>query len=1126
MNRILFWVISLGLFFVLGQNFLQASRKEFPGTQEFARTRNGFTPGYQTLFNINQLAGWLSRNGVSGMNPHTQDAGVWYPRGTATVIFADGFLWGGIPDTSTKKLPRVGGNTYQTGWQPGRIIAPGVAQSPDDPSVRVYRIRRDWETVSLEELRRDAAELFNQDESEITEEMIEQVRSWYQRDWQEWPVEAGAPFYDTNANGVYEPELGETPGLLGADQVLWFVVNDLDTAQMSYFYGSQPVGLEMQVTMWAYRDSAAVGQAVFQRYRLINKSGVGLDSVFISRWMDVDVGNFTDDLVGCDSLLNLAFGYNATPVDAQFQPFNLPPAAIGCVLLDGPRGESGTTLPMTSFVYFATGSPIPDPTLGDYEGTRQWYLLMNGYTSIRDPNYPDRLIPYYHGAGPYAGRPTRFPLNGNPLTGVGDVDGIPGNLPGGGRRMAMSSGPFRLAPGDTQTVTFALVGGIVPDGDHLSSVQQLKENVRTIIGFYRYGVYPRPPQVVTEFPDGSHTRFSFRIDLSFSRGIQSARIMAHPEAGSEPEIELELYDDGNHDDGAAGDGIWGNSLTVTNRKYPYQVNLYLQNDVGDTVLSNIMSPLTLRPAPVLTNPRVVWENGRPDGHINQGEKVHLIFDIINPDEVNAIDTIRLASLVSGVYRYQTLFSDGIPPGGVLYGDSADYLEFIAPTSGDSAVFRLREWWDFQVNQINLTLPVVRWKPHALRGDTLPVEIVKGHTANAYPVVTSPADLTGHLYAISFLGPPDSLARYWRLYDVTAHQILLDSVAVATDDHADFPVVDAIEWRIYQLPVTIQAIVEVANQDGPLPPEEWDEAGTPYHGNNVWHDASARSDVNRFFLSAGGNGSLESLLRFGPAPNDHDLEIRFTDRGGIYMWWYDDDSWAQVPFEAWDVGVATYDDPSDDVRALTGGYSGGTATGSQGFRFDYVDPFSALPATDWIYLRVPIDSLGTYQIFYDDVTSGTHSYSWWNHSREVLSRLIFCDFSGNNALPLSGTVVRVVTTKLNYSGDSLLVQAPTARMDSLYGLAVRYQLTQNFPNPFNAMTNIFYSVSERTHVCLEVFNILGQRVKTLVDGDVPEGEYLIRWDGNNEQGIPLASGVYLLRFKAGGVVQVKKMVLIR
>lgn len=95
-----------------------------------------------------------------------------------------------------------------------------------------------------------------------------------------------------------------------------------------------------------------------------------------------------------------------------------------------------------------------------------------------------------------------------------------------------------------------------------------------------------------------------------------------------------------------------------------------------------------------------------------------------------------------------------------------------------------------------------------------------------------------------------------------------------------------------------------------------------------------------------------------------------------------------------------------------------------------------------------------------------------------------------------------------------------------GVPDDYILDQNFPNPFNASTVIKFTNKRDGHVKLDVFNILGQNVVTLVDEFKPLGVYAIDWDGTDAAGQPVPSGMYFYRVTADGFNSVKKMVLLK
>lgn len=92
--------------------------------------------------------------------------------------------------------------------------------------------------------------------------------------------------------------------------------------------------------------------------------------------------------------------------------------------------------------------------------------------------------------------------------------------------------------------------------------------------------------------------------------------------------------------------------------------------------------------------------------------------------------------------------------------------------------------------------------------------------------------------------------------------------------------------------------------------------------------------------------------------------------------------------------------------------------------------------------------------------------------------------------------------------------------------LEYSLSQNFPNPFNPITTIQYTLSNSGFVKLDVFNMLGQKIKSLVQAQQPIGSYTVQWDATNDSKIPVASGIYYYRLQAGNFSSSKKMTLIK
>jgi len=95
------------------------------------------------------------------------------------------------------------------------------------------------------------------------------------------------------------------------------------------------------------------------------------------------------------------------------------------------------------------------------------------------------------------------------------------------------------------------------------------------------------------------------------------------------------------------------------------------------------------------------------------------------------------------------------------------------------------------------------------------------------------------------------------------------------------------------------------------------------------------------------------------------------------------------------------------------------------------------------------------------------------------------------------------------------------------LPTRFKLSQNYPNPFNSRTIINYSLPVKGDVLLQIYNILGEKVRTLVAKDQPPGEYSVLWDGNNDLIESVGSGVYFYQLKVGNEFsQTKKLLLLR
>ncbi len=95
-----------------------------------------------------------------------------------------------------------------------------------------------------------------------------------------------------------------------------------------------------------------------------------------------------------------------------------------------------------------------------------------------------------------------------------------------------------------------------------------------------------------------------------------------------------------------------------------------------------------------------------------------------------------------------------------------------------------------------------------------------------------------------------------------------------------------------------------------------------------------------------------------------------------------------------------------------------------------------------------------------------------------------------------------------------------------GLPIEYALEQNYPNPFNPSTKIAFALPKAGKVEVSVFNVLGQEVNTLISEEMGAGNHTVEWDGRNNTGGSVSSGIYFYRIVAGDFSQTKKMLMLK
>lgn len=203
----------------------------------------------------------------------------------------------------------------------------------------------------------------------------------------------------------------------------------------------------------------------------------------------------------------------------------------------------------------------------------------------------------------------------------------------------------------------------------------------------------------------------------------------------------------------------------------------------------------------------------------------------------------------------------------------------------------------------------------------------------------------------------------------------------------------------------------------------------------------------------------------------------------------------------------------------------------GFRF--LADFKSIGATDSIYANIRIPAFGLENV------NNLDQYRLLLYDCEGNFLGLAGDFMAPGPEPQSSAlytgmidgVFNITHTNVPLDTCQYIVLASSEAPSSIYDPLVHegYVLEQNHPNPFALHTSISYSLSWTAHVKLSVYNVLGQHIRSLVAEKQAQGDYTVEWDGTNDSGEPLSSGIYFCRMEIrnqeiGHMVLSRKMVL--
>lgn len=170
---------------------------------------------------------------------------------------------------------------------------------------------------------------------------------------------------------------------------------------------------------------------------------------------------------------------------------------------------------------------------------------------------------------------------------------------------------------------------------------------------------------------------------------------------------------------------------------------------------------------------------------------------------------------------------------------------------------------------------------------------------------------------------------------------------------------------------------------------------------------------------------------------------------------------------------------------------------------------------------------------DSISFGDNGFSLESHiekyiNKNTLFNVIYDNFFLHpNFDPDSASLIcEQLKNPLKYFTKTQKYLTPAEIVQNEISSPSKFYLFQNYPNPFNAITTISFTLPNSTYISLQIYDTMGRLIYKLVQQDVPAGSYKFIWSGQNEAGLPVSSGLYFCKLKAGDYTATKKLILIK
>lgn len=1140
---------------LLGFSIIQSQTKMDIFSEDFTNilplTSKGISSAY---LDVNNISGIFNNNGVFYSDLSTYGPGFEWIKGSNKFAVFGSAIWIGAKymEDSVRSDIRVahafGGSN--TSYKPG-VIDP-VTGLPDDPEKPVYKV---YKVQPLDDSPLGNPDLLN------------------------WPIEQGAPWIDIDKDGIFNPDIDKVGIRLAGrviipDMVLFCVFNN-GREIISKF---KPLYAEIRLTAWAFK---AIPNVHFIRFQIYNRSNKYWDSTYIGLLADPDIGGFEDDYAGCDLGLDkngkshqLGYCYNGDDSDEQY---GANPPAFGFKLLQGPAVLGNITdtatyfdrklygyknLNMSSFLFYCNlgvGGCVPKYTIlpmvpPDYyellKGKRVYsdWFLKNGKC---DP---------------------LFELTGDPLADTGCVNSdliSPTDI-----RYFMNIGPFTVAPGDSQDVIYAAL--IEQGSDRLNSITKLRNTSSELRYFFDccFEKIIKTVDVAVDYISSDSVRLKLMVEAKEAKNV-FAKLCRNQENF---ELNLELYDDGVSDDGIANNQIFGAVLNLPQNPVPldhlYSVK-YIDNtqiDYGPLKKITVAGPLSIHKI------KVIKENLVPDKNFNVGEDVRCIFSISNESK------FRLGKFIIGVMpvtpqffkniKYQKCtFPYYIESNSIEFSDTTQFLSFaIKSDIPDLSQARIMFFIaDTLENRWVDTFDVFIYKN--LFPDTeLYTELSKGEAYGAFGVrIIFPQNIKNNTYNIEV---KQANADYLiNLINSTTSDTLLLNHELPDSLGFNIPVTDGFRltrgtietkkglkrweykpsknlwftgvkgWKTDLFMGAMKGFIAYPTQNNFISMN----SGLPLDSIKYVEIHFNRKIFQKAYRYISGFATYPPSMRKVKHPEFRPFVKDSVGSGWIFQDYEKyrlgiADSGYVVPFTVWQVDIK-----GNKVRQLDVAI---VERNDSLYRWTKTSPVDSIKEflyhgnVDGRWNPSPVRFINDYEVY------GGNGDEWiiiFNSTYSENPKDEYCikPFDSKFAeLPIMYAVlIRRLNPEFDFVDGDVLKILPyrPIREGVAYSfnpvelkeqvIPGYFRLNQNFPNPFNAGTTIQYGLHMPGRVQLDVFNILGQKVKTLIDNRFHnEGLYWVFWDGTADNNLPVASGVYLYRIQIDAIntsfIQTKKMVIIR